>query len=330
MRNFLAEGHTPAIDHCFVKHRSLVGNLSLAAVAFFASPTLCISETADDPSPAEAVAISSPPRIAVVDTKATQLLARVAAPKLRLANISARLAVGIGDNVLIGGFIITGSQPKKIVVRALGPLLPVSENLADPVLALHSSSGLVATNDNWRDTQQSELKASIPPTNDYDSAIVRTVKPGAYTAVLAGKGGTTGVGLLEIYDLELNPDSSLANISTRGFVGTADNILIGGTIIVGSGSTTVLFRALGPSTGVPNSLKDPTLTVHNGQGTAIATNDNWQDSQQAAAIQATTIPPPDPREAAILRQLTPGAYTAVVRGKKDTTGVALIEAYQLE
>jgi hypothetical protein len=299
-------------------------------VAFLASPTPSISETADEQRSAGAAAIPSPPQV-VFDAKAPKLLAGVAAPGVQLANISARLAVGTADNVLIAGFIVTGSKPKKIVVRALGPLLPVSENLADPTLVLHSSGGPVATNDNWRDTQQNELKATtIPPANDYDSAIVRSVTPGNYTAVLAGKGRTTGVGLVEIYDLDLTADSRLANISTRGFVGKNDNILIGGTIVVGSGSTTVLFRALGPSvTGVANSLRDPTLELHNGQGTTIAINDNWKDSQEAA-IRATTIPPPDAREAAILRQLTPGAYTAVVRGKKNTTGVALIEAYQLK
>jgi hypothetical protein len=125
-------------------------------------------------------------------------------------------------------------------------------------------------------------------------------------------------------------DSKLANISTRGRVDQGDNVLIGGTIVVGSGLTTVLFRAIGPSLpGVPNALQDTTLELYNGQGNIIASNDNWQDSQ-GAAIQATTIPPTDPREAAILRQLVPGAYTAIVRGKNNTTGVGLIEAYQLK
>ncbi len=184
-------------------------------------------------------------------------------------------------------------------------------------------------NDNWRDTQQDALIATtIPPTNDYDSAIVRTVNPGAYTAVLAGKGGTTGVGLVEVYDLDLTVDSKLANISTRGFVDQDDKVLIAGTIVVGNGTTNVLFRAMGPSTGIPNALQDPTLELHDGQGTVIATNDNWQDTQKDA-IQATTIPPSDPREAAILRQLSPGAYTAIVRGKNNTKGVAVVEAYQI-
>jgi hypothetical protein len=251
-------------------------------------------------------------------------------PAVHLANISTRLAVGSGDNVLIGGFIITGSEPKKIIVRALGPLLPVNENLADPTLELHDATGAtIASNDNWRDTQQNELKATtIPPISDYDSAVVKSLNPGAYTAVLAGKGGTTGVGLVEVYDLDLTVDSKLANIATRGRVDRGDNVLIAGTIVLGNGTTTVLFRALGPSTGIPNALADPTLELHDGQGGIIATNNNWQDSQ-ADEIRATTIPPNDPREAAILRQLTPGAYTAIVRGVNDTTGVAVVEAYQI-
>jgi hypothetical protein len=259
-----------------------------------------------------------------------RLAAAPSAATINLANISCRLPVGTGDNVLIAGFTITGSQPKKIIVRGLGPLLPVIANLADPTLELHDSLGkLVSGNDNWRDTQQDELIATtIPPTNDYDSAIVQSLTPGAYTVVLAGKGLTTGVAVVEVYDLDLNADSRLVNISTRGRVGEGDDVLICGTIAVGSGTTTVLFRALGPSTNIPDALQDPTLELHDGQGATIATNDNWQDTQ-AAAIQATTIPPKDPREAAILRDLTPGAYTAVVRGKNGTTGVAVIEAYQL-
>jgi hypothetical protein len=253
-----------------------------------------------------------------------------APPAVHLANISTRLAVGSGDNVLIAGFIVTGSQPKKIVIRALGPFLPVPENLSDPTLELHDSSGAIVTsNDNWRDTQQDALIATtIPPTNDYDSAIVRSVDPGAYTAVLTGKGGTTGIGLVEVYDLDLTSDSKLANIATRGLVDKGDNVLIGGTIVLGTGTTSVLFRAIGPSLPFPGILQDPTLELFNGQGQLIATNDNWQDTQ-AAAIQATTIPPNDPKEAAILRDLTPGAYTAIVRGKNDTTGIAVIEAYQI-
>jgi hypothetical protein len=259
--------------------------------------------------------------------------AAAAASTARLANISTRLPVGTGNNVLIAGFTVTGSQPKKIIVRGLGPLLPVNANLADPTLELHDSFGAtLAANDNWRDTQEQELKATtIPPNSDYDSAIVRSPAPGAYTAVLAGKGLTTGVGLVEVYDLDIAADSKLANVSTRGRVDQGDDVLICGTIVVGSGSTSVIFRALGPSLlqfGVSNALLDPVLELHDGQGATIATNDDWQDTQKDA-IQATSIPPSDPKEAAILRDLSPGNYTAVVKGKNNSTGVAVVDAYQL-
>jgi hypothetical protein len=283
---------------------------------------------------AESPKASPAPRKAFVDPKAAKLLAASpkpdAPPAVHLANVSTRLAVGTADDVLIAGFTITGSQSKKIMLRALGPLLPVVENLADPTLELHNGSGAtVAINDNWRDTQQDEVKATtIPPANDYESSLVKTLAPGAYTAVLAGKGLTTGVGVVEVYDLDLTTDSKLANVATRGRVGKDDNVLIAGTIVVGNGSTTVLFRALGPSTGVPNALKDPTLELHDGQGAIVATNDNWQDTQ-ANEIQQTTIPPNNPKEAAILKSLSPGAYTVVVRGKNNTTGVAVVDAYQL-
>jgi hypothetical protein len=255
-------------------------------------------------------------------------------PSIRLANISTRLAVGSGNNVLIAGFIITGAQPKKVMIRGIGPTLPVLANLADPVLELHDSSGApAAMTDNWRDTQQDEVRATtIPPSNDYESALVKTLSPGAYTAVLAGKGGTTGVGVVEVYDLDGTVDSKLANISTRGLVDKGDNVLFGGTIILGSGTTDLLFRAIGPSLlpfGVSNALLDPIIEVHDGQGGIVAINDNWEEDSRAADIQAT-LPPSDPREAAILRQLSPGAYTAIVRGKGNTTGVAVIEAYQIK
>lgn len=252
-------------------------------------------------------------------------------PTARLANISTRLAVGTGDNVLIAGFIVTGNAPKNIVVRGLGPTLPVIENLADTRLELYDSSGnLVSSNDNWRDTQENALEATaIPPTNDYESALLASVEPGAYTAVLSGLGGTRGIGVVELYDLDANSGSRLANISTRGVVGRGDDVLIGGTIVVGNGTSQVLFRALGPSlAGVSNALQDPVLELHDADGSVIAFNNNWEDSQ-AAEISAAGIPPPNQNESAIVRSLAPGAYTAVVRGNDATTGVALIEAYQL-
>jgi hypothetical protein len=287
----------------------IISLVAIAFVAFFMGPALIVAERVDNKKP---TSVDAPPAV-------------------HLANISTRLAVGTSDNVLIVGFIITGTLPKKIIVLGLGPLLPVSENLADPTLALHDSSGaMIASNDNWRDSQEEGLKATtIPPRNDYDSAIVESLNPGAYTAVLTGKGVTTGVGLVEIYDLDRTVDSKLANISTRGRVEQGDNVLIAGTIVLGNGTTTVLFRALGPSlAGVSNALQDTTLELYNSQGQQIATNDNWEDTQ-ADAIRVTTIPPNNPREAAILHDLSAGGYTAIVRGKNNTTGVALIEAYQL-
>ena len=255
-------------------------------------------------------------------------------PPIRLANISTRLAVGTGGNVLIGGFIIDGTQPKKVLLRGRGPSLPVIGSLADPVLELNSSSsGPMGTTDNWRDTQEDEVRATIfSPRDDHESVAIRTLAPGQYTVILSGKGQTTGVGLVEIYDLDGTVDSKLANIATRGFVSTGDNVLIGGTIVMGNGTTDVLFRAIGPSLlpfGIGNALQDTTLELFNGQGSRIATNDDWQDSQKTE-IEATKIAPTDPREAAILRSLSPGNYTAIVRGKNNTSGVGLIEAYQVK
>jgi Concanavalin A-like lectin/glucanases superfamily/Protein of unknown function (DUF642) len=256
----------------------------------------------------------------------------------RLLNISTRLRVLTGDNALIGGFIITGSDPKKVIVRGLGPSL-TSQNvpgaLVDPVLELRDHTGaLIASNDNWKDTQQSEIEAStIAPSNDLESAIVMTLDPAAYTAILRGKSNGTGVGLVEVYDLASSANSKLANISTRGFVDTGDNVMIGGFIVGagGGGSANVIVRAIGPSltaAGVPGALQDPTLELHNGHGTVIGFNDNWKDVQQAD-ITASTIPPTDDRESAIAATLRPGPYTAIVRGKNDTTGVGLVEVYNV-
>jgi hypothetical protein len=297
-----------------------------------------LSVIVPDASRAETPAGSPAPRKAFVDPKAAKLLSAApttpnAPPPIQLANISTRLAVGSGDNVLIAGFTITGSQPKKIMLRALGPGIPVVENLSDPTLELHDSSpSPIAVNDNWRDSQQDEIKATtISPASDYESSIVKSLAPGAYTAVLAGKGSTTGVAVVEVYDLDLSTDSKLANVSTRGRVDQGDNLLIAGTIVVGNGTTTVLFRALGPSLkqfGIPNTLEDPKLELHDGQGGVVATNDNWEDTQ-GDAIKATGIPPGHALDAAVLKSLSPGAYTVVVKGNNNTTGVAVVDGYQL-
>jgi hypothetical protein len=256
-----------------------------------------------------------------------------------LGNISTRLRVETGDNVLIGGFIVTGTQPKRIIARAIGPSLPLAGALADTTLELYNSSGgLIAFNDDWRSDQEAEIIATgIPPSNDLESAIVATLPANnsAYTAIVRGFNNGTGIGVVEAYDLDRTVNSKLANISTRGFVSTGDNVMIGGTIILG-GTANVLFRAIGPSlanAGVPNPLPDTTLELHNGNGTVIAFNDDWKTrpdgSSQQAEIEATTIPPTNDLESALLRSLPPGAYTAIVRGYNNLTGVALVEAYQL-
>jgi hypothetical protein len=242
-----------------------------------------------------------------------------------------------GDNALIGGFIVTGNASKRVVVRAIGPSLTnfgVPGALADPALELHGPGAFVTiTNDNWRDSQEIEIEATgLAPSDNLESAIVATLPPGAYTAVVRGNNGGTGVGLVEAYDLDSAADAQLANISTRGFVDTGDNVMIGG-FILGNGNTNarVLIRAIGPSLtafGVPDALADPTLELHNNNGDLIVANDDWKDTQQAE-IEATGIPPSDDRESAIVQTLVPGAYTAIVRGKNNTTGVALVEAYKL-
>jgi hypothetical protein len=246
-----------------------------------------------------------------------------------LGNISTRLRVQSGDGVLIGGFIVAGSTPKKVLLRAIGPSLPLPGTLADPTLTLHSGDSVIASNDNWRSDQEAQIIATgVPPVNDKESAIVATLDPGSYTAIVKGAAGGDGVALVEVYDLDQGSDSTLANISTRGVVETDDNVLIGGFIILGGDSTKVLLRALGPSLPVSGSLVDPTIELHDGNGMTIASNDDWRDEQETV-INATGIPPTKDAESAIVSTLVPGSYTAIVRGKNNTTGVALVELYQL-
>ena len=249
-----------------------------------------------------------------------------------LANISTRLPVGTGDNVLIGGFIVTGTQPKKIIVRAIGPSLALAGKLADPTLELHDASGaLLESNDNWVDSpnKQAIIDSTIPPPNNAESAIVRSVPPGNYTAIERGVNNGTGIGVVEAYDLDTSANSKLANISTRGLVQTGDNVLFAGMIVVGQASQKVIIRALGPSTGVPGALADPTLELHDGNGALLEANDNWVDSPNKQAIIDSTIPPTNNLESAIVRTLTPANYTAIVRGANNSTGIAVVEVYAL-
>jgi hypothetical protein len=251
-----------------------------------------------------------------------------------LGNISTRLQVQTGDNVLIGGFIITGTQPKRVIVRAIGPSLAsfFPGVLADPALELRDGTGsLVASNDNWRTDQQAEIMATgIAPSDDLESAIVATLpaNSSAYTAIVRGVNNGIGIGVVEAYDLDRGVDSKLANISTRGFVQTGNNVLIGGLIVLGQNQLRIIVRAIGPSLPLPGALGDPTLELHDGNGAVLAFNDNWRTDQQAE-IMATGIPPGNDLESAIVRDLTPGNYTAIVRGVNETTGIAVVEAYAL-
>ncbi len=271
---------------------------------------------------------------------------RVAPLTSQLLNISTRARVQTNDEVLIAGFIVTGTVPKTVIIRGLGPSLVgggVSDVLSDPTLELHQGTTTLATNDNWKTkpdgtSQQAEIEATtVPPTDDLESAIAMTLSPGEYTAILAGTNGGTGAGLVEVYDLASGA-GQLGNISTRGFVDTDDNVMIGGVIIGGGdGGSLVVLRAIGPSLGdalVQGALADPTLELHDGNGATIATNDNWKISDQTqqsqeAEVRATTLPPSNDLESAIVTTLAPGRYTAIVRGKNNATGVALVEAYNL-
>jgi hypothetical protein len=253
----------------------------------------------------------------------------------QFANISTRLPVGTGSNALIGGFIVTGTQPKKVIVRAIGPSLPVAGALADPILELRDGAGvLILSNNNWRTDQEADIVASlIAPTNDLESAIVATLPANNsnYTAIVRGVNDGTGVGLVEVYDLERTTNSKLANISTRGFVNTGDNVMIGGLIVTGSFSGSVALRAIGPSLPVAGALVDPLLELRDGNGTVVNANDNWQeDGAQAALLTASNIAPQNALESGIFASLSPASYTAIVRGKNNSTGVALVEAYQLQ
>ena len=255
-------------------------------------------------------------------------------PPTTLANISTRLRVETGDNVLIGGFIVTGTQPKKVIIRAIGTSLPFADKLANPVLELHGPNGLIDSNDNWVDSpnKQAIINSTIPPSSDLESAIVQTLPANntGYTAIVRGVNGGTGIGLVEAYDLDTRVDSRLANISTRGFVQTGDNVLIAGTIIVGQSPQKVIVRAIGPSLAISGRMEDPSLELRDGNGTLLEANDNWVDSLNKQAIIDSTIPPANDLESAIVHTLPPAAYTAIVRGVNGTTGIAVVEVYALQ
>jgi len=255
-------------------------------------------------------------------------------------NISTRARVGTGDDALIGGFIVRGTAQKEVLVRALGPSLTqfgLSGVLADPILELRGPNGvLLASNDNWKSSQQTEIEnTGLQPQSEAESALLATLPATDHTAIVRGKDNSTGIGVVEVYDLDQLADSQFANISTRGHVEPADNVMIGG-FIPGGGSASVrlLLRAIGPSLsqlGVPNPLADPTLELRDGNGALVASNDDWRDDPaQEALINATGIPPGNNAESAIVITITPARHTAIVAGKGSATGVALVEAYHLE
>ena len=255
-------------------------------------------------------------------------------PPSAALNISTRLPAGTGQNVLIGGFIIQGPVPKNVIIRGTGPSLPVAGTLQDPFLELFNGTGtLIASNDNWRSAQMVEIHASgVAPSHDAEAAIVAMLDPGAYTAVIRGANNTTGIAVVEAYDLDADRSTKLANISTRGFIQTGDNVMIGGFIMGGgTGATKVVVRGIGPSLGgfgISNFLADPMLELHNANGALIDSNDDWRMNQ--ALIQPTGLQPANDAESALLlSNPAPGAYTAIVRGKNNATGVGVVEAYIL-
>ena len=261
-------------------------------------------------------------------------------PPHTLLNSATRLRVGSGDNVLIGGFIIHGG-PKKVIVRAIGPSLQnagVPGALADPTLELHGGAGeLITSNDNWVSSPQKQaiIDSGLPPSDDRESAIVATLPEGNYTAIVAGAGGTTGVGLVEIYDLDRSATNRLLNLSTRGRVDTGDNVMIAGLIVGGDQNTRVIIRALGPSLAtfnppVPGALTDPMLELHDAQGNLLETNDDWVNSPHKQQITDSSLAPPNDKESAILEALPPANYTAIMRGVNGATGVGLVEIYDLD
>ncbi len=280
--------------------------------------------------PRDPEGISDPPPV-ILPVFAPQITAE-------LANISVRLRVDTGDKLAIGGFIITGDSSKRVVVRGLGPSLTAAgivSPLADPALELHDSLGnSFAQNFNWKDTQQSELVATgLAPMNDLEAAAVQMLPPAAYTATMTGQNNGSGIGLLEVYEADQSLGNRIANLSARGFVGTGDEVMIGGFIVRGNGvSANLLVRALGPSlaaSGIAQPLADPRIEIRDSNGALIAANNNWRDTQ-ANEIQSRSLAPPDELESAAIITAGAGAYTAVLQGNGGTTGVALLEIYRLQ
>lgn len=254
----------------------------------------------------------------------------------RAENISTRARISGNDRVMIGGFIVAGTGTKRVILRGIGPSLTnfgVTDALEDPTLELRDASGaLIASNDNWKESQQAEIETTgLAPAHDLESALVRTLDPGAYTVILQGRMNADGVGLVEVYDLTQAGNSQLANLSTRGFVDTGDRVMIGGIILGQAAPSRLVVRAIGPSvSGVSGALMDPQLEIYDRNGNLMASNNDWQDGPQRQEIQDTTLAPNDPRESAIFGTFASGSYTAILRGANNSTGIGLIEVYKLD
>jgi hypothetical protein len=246
------------------------------------------------------------------------------------------MRVEAGDNVLIAGFIVEGNTNKRLLIRGIGPSLGafgIADALQDPTLQLFSGNTDLGANDNWQDNPNAAeiITTGFAPANVRESALLLTVAPGTYTAALRGANNSTGVGLVEVYDLDSSSPAKVVNISTRGFVLTGENVMIGGFVITGNDPAQLVIRAIGPSLGtfgVPTPLADPMLEIHDGNGATIQSNDNWRDNQEAA-LQNVGLAPSDDRESAILISVTPGSYTATVKGADGGVGNGLVEVYKL-
>ena len=247
------------------------------------------------------------------------------------------MRVEAGDNVLIAGFIVQGTESKRVIIRGIGPSLGafgIAGPLQDPTLELNGNGvGTIATNDNWKENENATeiMTSGLSPSNPNESTLLLSVAPGSYTAVLRGKGGATGIGLIEVYDLAANGAADVINISTRGFVLTGENVMIGGLIVAGDNPSTLVLRGIGPSLGdfgVPNVLADPLLELHDGNGALIQANNNWRDTQEAL-LQNIGLAPNNNLESAILISVLPGNYTAVLKGADGGTGNGLVEVYKV-
>ncbi len=279
--------------------------------------------------------VSDVERLQADDVSGVQSLygANATAPALdrngRLSSISTRGRVSSGEAVMIGGFEIKDGT-KRVLIRGIGPSLPLPNDLADPVLTLYNRNGdVIASNDNWKESQRAEIETTgYAPRFDSESAIVATLPPEPFTAIVSGKSGTSGVALVEVYNL--TPESGrLASISTRGYVGTGDDVLIGGFIIEGPEPKTVVLRGIGPSLsayGVTNPLPATSIQLFNGNSVPLTSNTGWQNGNGGFS---TGLTPPDPRESALSSTLAPGAYTVILRGANDATGIGLVEIYDV-